>query len=568
MPIPVSSKEQAQEPEYPSAVQLDDVHWAISTGSGSIYVLETSRLSEPLSGSLVARYDMDRQSTSPFLLRAIHPASQTESKLLLSRTTPSADLKRTQDRTFDLLEVSINPARRNKLDEDPELLTTSWSLRGGDLPYCTTWWQSGWLVLSGEEYKATPSSDELDVGSVSASPTSRPGIGAAKSDVDPRTSETLSADTHRDVDDREWPFSWTQTSDSITMTFTFPAGTKRSDINVDLLSGEDWEMWVNDTIPPLPPVLEEFLLERHRHWYSEIDKESSTFSFDPNKAVLELELVKAHDHSRWPTIFMPVDDDEPEEEVPETLDAKTLAAVRETFRNIKTRGDDEPEGQHPAIPALLREEMEIDLDDDEEFDQAEGPYGESGSKVGRDCFIGYIHEGQPKWTKTTATVLSLPMPGDDALSDAGMIVKTAVDGLLYRPKEGADPSQTTWNHASTSPALAFVLSSKRDIRLVRHLTARLHGDKETPPSAKKAKTDSPAQTTVMAFDAGSYGGQAQGNVYVYYPPTSSTVAKQGVVGVSGRERGALLGVGAVSVGDKRVVLALCEKELVVLSGIV
>ena len=63
------------------------------------------------------------------------------------------------------------------------------------------------------------------------------------------------------------------------------------------------------------------------------------------------------------------------------------------------------------------------------------------------------------------------------------------------------------------------------------------------------------------------GEQAQGNVYVYYPPDDNMYAKQGVVGVSGREKGGLLGVGKFSVDGKEVVVVLCEKELVVLHGV-
>lgn len=554
----MSSKEKAQEAEYPSAIELDDSHWAVSTGSGSIYVLETSPISEPFSGSLNARYDLERQSASPFLLRAAQPASETQLKLLLSRTTPSPDLRRTQDRMFDLVEISIDPTRRNGVDADPEKLTKTWTLKSGDVPYWTTWWQSGWMILSGEEYRRAE--EESNVGSTSAAP-SRLGVGAGLHEVAPVESESEGA--MKIAEGQEWPFSWTQTSESITMTFDFPAGTQRSDINVKI-GAEDLEVQVKDTVPPLKPVLRTYLDQPTRPWYSEVDAELSTFTFT-EKGVLELELVKANDHSRWPTIFEPTDEDS-EEEVPETLDARTLAAVRETFSNIRTRGDDEPEGQHPAIPALLREEMEIDLDDDEDYDQAEGPYGDGGGKVGRDCLIGYIKDGQAKWTKTTSTILSLPMPGHD--TSAGVVVKSAVDGLLYSPDNGSDPSQTAWRHVSTSPALAFVLSSKRDIRLVRHLDGAKQGDGASPPDAKKARTETPGQTTVLAFDAGSTGAQAQGNVYVYYPPTSKIIAKQGLVGISGRERGALLGVGAVKVGAKEVVLALCEKELVVLSGVV
>ena len=71
----------------------------------------------------------------------------------------------------------------------------------------------------------------------------------------------------------------------------------------------------------------------------------------------------------------------------------------------------------------------------------------------------------------------------------------------------------------------------------------------------------------MAFDAGS-SLTASGNAYVYYPPISKTLAKQGVVRISGSDRGAVLGVGCMEVEGLKVVVALCEKVLVVLQGVV
>lgn len=563
----MSSAEQKQEPEYPSAIQVDDLHWAISTGSGSIYTLETSPLQEDFSGKLVARYDLERQSTKPFLLRAAHLSSSKEdARLLLSRTTPSDDVKRSQDKTYDLIEVSLDPTRRNGLDDEPDILQTTWILRGEDLPYWCSWWQEGWMILSGDEYKTLQEAEACGSKDPQA-PASRAGIGAEQPDEKPTQAapetdtQNQSAVAEAESEDREWPFSWKQTSDSVSMTFAFPPGTKRSDLKIRL-SATEFSLSLNNPSSSISPPLAEYLLKDARSWWSSIDTESSTFTFNSDKCLLELDLAKADDHSRWPSVFSPPDDeDDDEEDVPETLDAATLESVRATFNNIKTREPGEPEGHHPALPGLLREEMDIDLEDENEYDQADGAGAGSGSygdnsmgKIGRDCFIGYVKDGSPKWTKTTTTVLSLPMPAhcQESSTGSGVIVKSAVDGLMYAPDEGADPSRQPWKHLSTSPALAFVLSSKRDIRLVRHLNTLLDS----------------AQTTVMAFDAGATSGTAQGNVYVYYPPESKTHAKQGLVGVSGRERGALLGVGSVRVGEKQVVLALCEKELVVLSGVV
>lgn len=269
-------------------------------------------------------------------------------------------------------------------------------------------------------------------------------------------------------------------------------------------------------------------------------------TFDPAKSLLQLDLVKSEVNTRWPSIFTASDDrdDDDDDEVPETISASTIAAVRDAFNSIRTRQPGEPEGNHSAIPALLREEMDFDLEDGEGF--GEGPesgLGDSGGggKVGREVLVGYIKNGLASWSKAPTSILSTP------LQTSGLIVKSAVDGLLCTSPASGQPSMTPWKHSGTSPALAFVLSSKKDLRAVRHIT-------------------SARGSTVLAFDAGS-SSTAAGNMYVYYPPISATTAKQGVVRISGAERGALLGVGAVEVEEKNVVVALCEKELVVLHGV-
>jgi hypothetical protein len=513
-------------------MELDESHWAISTGSGSIYILRTSPTTGPFSGKFTARYDLD----TPFLLRASHSISDSESRLVVSRPSVSTDSGSKQDKTFDLMEVSIDPTRENSVDESPEKLEVIWTLQSADLPYWCKWTGDGWMVLAAELYR------EPTEAGPSAAPTYTTSAVAAPSSTEPAKPAT-------EEEERVWPFSWTQTSDSISMTIPFSTGTKRSDIVVSLKPTE-FSLSLAPSSPAPPTPLADFLRRQTRSFWSDIDTDSSTFTYNPDKALLELELVKAEDHSRWPSVFSPLDDDEEEEEeeVPETLDAATLASVRASFDNIKTRlPEEEPTGNHPAMPALLSEEMDIDLMDEED-DMPEGPFGDKGGKVGRDVFIGHIKDGIPTWSKTTVTVVSLPISSPSG-SDDGLIVKSAIDGLYYRPSSSGDITKTPWTHVSTTPALAFVLSSKRDIRLVRHIA-------------------SASNTTVLAFDAGSTGEQAQGNVYVYYPPDSKMYARQGVVGVSGREKGALLGVGSVSVGGKEVVLVLCEKELVILHDVV
>jgi hypothetical protein len=540
--------------------------WAVATGSGSIYILSTTPASaETFSGSLIARYDLNDTPSQPlpFVLQASHVIVDSTYRLLISRSVPQTGGKRkisSQSTTFELLEVALDVSKSNGVDHSPENLEVTWRFIGGDAPFWCTWNGEGWIVLAGEEYRdAQPQVEETEEERVkreAKEKAERLGLGASLPEPPAASNEDkMDVDVTEPVEPAEekiWPFSWTQTSDSVSVTIPLPSGTTRKDIIVDLTSSAfSLSLASSSSQPPLST----FLRTPTRQFWTTVDPDASTYSFDTAKYTLELELAKADENTRWPSVFAPPEDDDEEEaedeDVPETLSQSMLDAVRSTFSNIKQRSDAEPEGNHPAIPALLREEMDYDLEDGEDFGEGQGGiYSESGpgGKVGREVSVGYIVDGKPSWSKNQSSVVSLPLHGVDVM------VKSAVDGLLFDPPTStANPAKEGWKHVATSPALSFVLSSKKDTRIVRHVT------RTDDSGARKG-------ATVLAFDAGG-SGPASGNVYVYYPPTTSAVAKQGVMRVSGGDRGAMLGVGEVTVGNRAVPVVLCEKELVVIHGL-
>lgn len=568
LPQPIASSAATQHPEYPSVIPISTHRWAIATGTGSLYIFELDQ--EELSGKFIARYDLPGTGSdlSPFIIQAIQLEREV-AKILLSRSVlpPEPRRKTSSSSTFELLEVELNPTQSNGIDDDPQPLEVKWRLQGGDLPVWCGWQGEGWMVLSSEVYQREQAQEEetdaertkreekermekLGLGASLPGGNATSGVGASM--------EVDAVDTQDEEEEaeKEWPFSWTQTADSLSVTIPLPPGTTRKHVQVSL-TAEDFSLSIS-TSPS--PVLAAFLAKPTRSFWTSIDPSTSTYSFNSIKNLLELELSKVDINTRWPSVFTPIDEDDEEdeeEEVPETLTAEMLAAVKASFSNIKTRNEDEPAGNHPAIPALIREEMDYDLEDGEDFgENTTGVFGEpgGGTKVGRDVFVVYIKDGSPSFSKAQSSIVSLPMDGTGR-----MMVKSAVDGVLFEAPEGS-PAKVPWKHVATSPALSFVLSSKRDLRLVRHVST----EGEVSHEPKKQKRES--ATTVLAFDAGGLG-TAAGNVYVYYPPQSTTTAKQGVVRVSGSDRGALLGVGEVLVKEKKVVVALCEKSLVVLHGV-
>ncbi|WVF71646.1 hypothetical protein IAT40_006454 [Kwoniella sp. CBS 6097] len=628
LPVPISSTE--QQAEFPSVLAISGTQWAVSTGSGTLYILQVTPRDQAIAGKVIARYDLpasasastsyslsaesDPASTSstsssstelsPFLLRSLHSVSDEEVKILATRSIRSeggkSKISTAQNTRFELLEFTIDPTRPNGVDEgEPGKLQVNWVLEGGDLPVWTSWNEGLWLVLSAEEFRAkSENTDKAETEDEKRKrekeeKVSKLGLGASlpPSEEVPKPADEA-GDVNMDPDEaNEYPYNWTQNAESINVNIPLPAGVSKEAIKIKLGSSS-FAFSLESESPKVfaeSPVFASFLSTATRAWWTNIDPSASTWTFDPSKSLIELDLAKVDENVRWPSVFSPSDEDE-YDEVSETLSAATLAAVRDTFSQIKTRGPDEPEGMHPAMPALLREEMDFDLDDGEDYgDGQDGVYSELGGsgKVGRDVFIGSITsgDGAAEWSKTNTSVISLPINGSSSNHANAIIIKSAVDGLTFQPTQ--EPFKNPWKHISTNPALAFVISSKRDLRLVRHLTSSSSTFRETsttevhphqsaepssPSASKRSKTitssadGEKAQTTVLAFDSGS-SSAGSGNLYVYYPAESSTGAKQGVIPISGGERGALLGVGLVRAGGKEVVIALCEKELVVLKGV-
>ncbi|BEJ11765.1 hypothetical protein CspHIS471_0202250 [Cutaneotrichosporon sp. HIS471] len=519
LPTPIASEVVVA--EYPRALPLRDGVWAVSSGTGSLYILTE--------GGFTARYDLQ---DGPFLLYAAHgEGSSSTFRLLLSRAivhNVDAGKFTARQTTFELVQVSVDTSATNGVDDGPGVLEPNWRLEGSDLPYWTVWAEGGWLVLSeepfGVEKLPTKSKDTpaQRAARLKAEADAKRGVGARVEEIvddNPDEEEVEMADA-------TVPFNWTQEAGSVSITVPLPAGTPKTALAVVIQPGS-----LRVSVQSDVPDLSGWLAHEHSFW-SDIIADESTWTYDSVSGELEISLAKRDGDMRWPSVFVPGDDsDDSDDDVPESFSAAEMDSIRASFSRAQLSTSDEPPVPPSSMPALLREEMDIDSDDDDDEDRG----------VGRICVIGHITDGKAVWTGQPATVLSLPLVQAGDLLGAGIVVKQAVDGLLFCPS--GDPARTPWTHIATNPALAFVMSSKRDLRLVRHI-----------------------HDTVLGFDSGS--GTGTGNAYVYYPPENSETARQGVVGVSGGARGALLGVCSVTAAGREVVVALCECALVVLGGIV
>lgn len=103
-----------------------------------------------------------------------------------------------------------------------------------------------------------------------------------------------------------------------------------------------------------------------------------------------------------------------------------------------------------------------------------------------------------------------------------------------------------FTHAKTFPALAFVLSSKRQTKYILH---------------------SPLEpATVLAFSTPTTTS-SQGDLFVYRDALGGTTAPSSVIKLGGGEDGELLGVKGVKTASGNVLVALCERRLVVVKDL-
>ena len=125
---------------------------------------------------------------------------------------------------------------------------------------------------------------------------SEPGVAPDSDDEDAPASTTLV----EAASEKEWPFSWTQTSDSVSVMIPLPAETTRKDVSVDLTSFQ-FTFYVATVDPS--PALQAFLEKPCRQFWTTIDPELSTYTFDSSTCIFELNLMKEDANTRWPSVF-------------------------------------------------------------------------------------------------------------------------------------------------------------------------------------------------------------------------------------------------------------------------
>ncbi|KAL5486023.1 hypothetical protein ACEPAI_7067 [Sanghuangporus weigelae] len=549
-PIQTDNTEENRHKEYPSAVSLGG-WWFVSDGTGMLYVLSETQEDN----RIVALYHLPASNENsseyaPFRIHSARLRSPDTVVCVLSCRHPGTSSSEGPEETkkkngkaavshFDVLLVEIPIETRS---DEPQALKVVWKARGEDVPMYIGYddSRSAFFILGKSIYKG--------IGAVTP-PTYEPS--ADEFAPIPRAGEVLP-----DGPVKPPPYSWSQTSDSVTVAFPLPYNVPKSAIHVTL-TAKTLSLLIKHELPT------SFRLPRYslKELWDSINPSSSLWTWDREAdrefGLLTLHLDKQNEGTRWAQVFASagrtassehVNSNPTDEEVPETLDPSELYAICEAlekYTNALQKGEDASGlGLGSGVPSLAEGELDESVD----------------TTVGREFVVTWLGlDGRiPPWGARedagASYVLSLPVPGLGE-PEPSLVVKSDIDGLLFTLPSSFNQSQSkcVWTHKSTYPALAFVLASKRDMRFTFHMSSSL----------------------VLGFESGVLLGG--GNLYIYHGPrpgSKDVGAKQSLLKVSGGPSGALLGVGALRVdvrGDSKerlVLLCLCENELVVVKNLV
>lgn len=535
-PMNTSSTVDAQR-EYPSSLFISSTTLAVSDGSGLLYVLpiKDTGASHPI-GTFTLR--TGGAIDAPFRLHYMHRPSPTTVILLLSsRFYPSERKKSNISTEFDIWAAKIDLLSLRS-GNDLRQLEILWHRRGQDVPIYASFLDevNSYLIVGGSPY--------LDPKALVSKPYE---VTPEELAPIPRANENLD-DVSVNKPVKPHPYSWTQTSDAVTVAFPLPSNTPKENMKV-LFTVNTLTVHVdakpitsgNGTTFPIPHYSATSL------WDS-VNPTSCFWTWDRegehSYGLLTLDMEKKNDGTRWMQVFASSGNDG-DSEVPETLDPSELWHIRESLEKytaaFSTGEDASGLGLGRGVPSLVEGEI------DEEADAA----------VGRQAWVTWVQEDgtSPSWYKTDSwavdpvTILATPMPGSvmESSRNLELVLKRDLDGTVF----SFDPSApSAWKHSSTYSALAFVLASKQDTRFTYHLPSR----------------------GVLAFEGGSARDRGA-NVYLYRLPAKAkdSWSKQSVLQVDDGSGGALLGVGCVKVrGGKEgefIVVCLTEGDLVLIRGI-
>ncbi|KAG6878910.1 hypothetical protein C0992_006732 [Termitomyces sp. T32_za158] len=503
--------------EYPSGAFVTPSSAVVSDGQGLLYALNFANDDH---AEALGTFSLPSPGP-PFRIHTVHILSSTAIfAILSSRYYGPIPYTGTESKgaVFDIWGVRI------ELTSSPlsgvQQLEVLWHRRGQDVPIYTAFIESldASVLISGTTYQQ---------------------VGEDLTSVYEPSAEELApiprADEKFDIDvpepSKPPPYSWTQTSDSVTMAIPLPSNTPKSTIKV-MFSPQSLTVHVDNEVCSSVPIprystkkLWDMVSTSTSYWTWDREAEHSF-------GLLTLYLDKQHAGTKWTHVFAPTQGDM---EVLETLDPSQLWHIREALEKYTAAlrdGDDASGlGLGRGVPSLAEGELDMEVDE----------------TVGRKAYLSWVNEKgvAPLWCKNAEKIpyqlLSTPFTGSRD-TDLSLVVKNNLDGTVHT-LDSKNPNYPAWTHTSTFSALSFVLASKQDTRFTFH-----------------------SSEGVFAFEGGIR--DRGGNVYIYRVPTSKAKwAKQAILKVGDGYGGPLLGVGIIHIdGFIPVILCLAEGELILLKN--
>ncbi|KAE9382883.1 hypothetical protein BT96DRAFT_869540, partial [Gymnopus androsaceus JB14] len=319
---PISSTQNYS--EYPSAAYISSELLFVSDGNGFMYLLRTSD-SGPF--QLAGLYQlMVDESAQPFLIRSVDQVSPDTGIAILSSRhrgpKPEGSTRKTTPVDFDIWAVKFDLSVTETTWEAPRAMNILWHRRGDQVPILSKYDSSRdtFMLIGGSSYRDLqavvpppyqPSSDEI-------APIPRAGENLDSMQADPA---------------KPPPYSWTQSSDSVTVAFPLPSSTPKSAINIKF-SPTSLSLSITESAPASVLPLTFLLVQIILGWYL---LDMGTRRADHSYGLLTLYLDKQHEGTKWMQVFASSGKSaaaelSPEDaEVPETLDPSELWLIRESL---------------------------------------------------------------------------------------------------------------------------------------------------------------------------------------------------------------------------------------------
>lgn len=445
--IPQAIQNSTSEKEYPVAISLSTDIWVLSDGSGRMYVIRTS--SPPTSATLLSSSEITFNNA--LVSCRLHSAVLQDNYIVLLISSRVETNRTSTGKTTISFELAALRVPISSPSQDPVQAELLWRKQGSDIPSYVNTQAGNFLVCASGTFSDStmPAPDQME------------GV---------ETKSSLKTDTQPTT--KPPPYSWTQTSEGLTVAFPLPSNTPKSHIHVtigpkhlsvlirDILTVEDSDDEKERSFPLPKYAMKEL--------WDQVDRDNSLWTWDKEGertvGMLTLHLEKKHEGTKWPHVFAREGTSSNDPEVPETVDPSEMYKIREALEKYTV---DLQSGEGGGeLPSLAQGEMDPAVD----------------TEVGRKATVSYfdILTGEELAPNSSYhEILSFPLPlpqyldgqdeesQEEVMMNRSLTIKTGIDGPLFTGP--IVPQADIWTHISTFPALAFVLASKRDTRFIFHV---------------------------------------------------------------------------------------------------